>query len=97
MRNAKLYLTAKTVHRYFVLITLVTGILMALTGICIYAGQYFIFDAILIRYVHNKLSILFTVVLGIMMVTGTYLFLFPYFPMKNPVNDIKKRQQERVE
>jgi len=82
MRNAKLFIFSRTIHRYLVLVTLVTGIIMMFTGICMYQGQYFFLDPSLVRYVHNKLTILFSFVLGGMAITGTYLFIFPYLPVK---------------
>ena len=83
MKNTNLYLLAKKIHRVLVLIILVTGIFMMVTGVCMYLGQYFTIDPLLIRYLHNKLSILFAIVLGVMMITGAYLFLFPYLSVKS--------------
>ncbi len=78
MRNPKVYRYARMVHRYLVIIVLLLGLFMMITGICMYAGQYLGFDPVTVRYIHHNISILFSVVLGGMMITGSYLFIFPY-------------------
>jgi hypothetical protein len=82
MRNAKLYLLAKKIHRFFVLLIIITGFTMMITGITMYLQQYGFLDPIVVRYIHNKLSILFTIALGVMMVTGFYIYIFPHLPVK---------------
>lgn len=53
---------------------LLTGIVMTMTGLLLYTGQ----ASLSVRFVHHQLSILFTIILGLMGFTGFYLFLFPY-------------------
>ena len=89
MRNAHWFLITKKIHRLLVVVILVTGICMIYTGLSMWSGTSFILDPQSVRYLHNKLSLLFTFILGAMMITGTYLFLFPYLPIKKfpPIND----------
>jgi hypothetical protein len=82
MRNAKLFLFCKKIHRYLVFIILITGLCMMASGLCMYFNTYFFFRPGAIRSLHNNLSLLFTIVLGLMSLTGFYLFLFPYLPVK---------------
>jgi uncharacterized iron-regulated membrane protein len=90
MKNAQLYVTVRKIHRFFSLAVLVAGICMMITGLCLYLNQYTFVDPMLVRYLHNKLSLLFSGILGAMMLTGLYLFLFPYLPNKREENVIKQ-------
>jgi hypothetical protein len=90
MRNVKIYLLAKKIHRWFVLLILITGLSMMFTGICMYVSQFGILDPILVRYVHNKLSILFTIALSMMIITGFYLYIFPHLPVKTDTSHQQK-------
>jgi hypothetical protein len=61
-----------------VLLILIMGIAMVITGLCMYSGNYLSFDPFTIRALHHQLSLIFSIVLGIMGLTGLYLFIFPY-------------------
>ena len=78
MKNVKVYLFAKKIHRLLVIVILITGIVMAVTGLFLYSGNYLSFDPLMIRTLHHQLSIVFAVVLGMMGLTGFYQFIFPY-------------------
>jgi hypothetical protein len=78
MKNIKFYLFAKKIHRLFVLVILITGITMVITGLCMYTGNYLAFSPLTIRTLHHQLSIVFAIVLGFMATAGLYLFIFPY-------------------
>ncbi len=80
MKNAKLYLLTKQIHRILVPIVIVTGLFMMTTGFFMSRDIYASLDPALVRYLHNKLSTVFGIILGGMMFTGLYLFLFPYLP-----------------
>jgi len=82
MRNAQFYLWSKKTHRILVLLILILGIIMISTGYMMHEGVYILLPPIQIRFLHDSFSILFSVILGIMALTGTYLFLFPYLPVK---------------
>lgn len=77
----KLYLISKKVHRLLVIMMLVMGTIMGLTGVIMkYPSvlRFFPFvDLGLNRYLHNNLSIIFVMGLGCMIITGTYMYLFP--------------------
>ena len=89
MKNAKLYLFSKTIHRWMVLAIIITGCIMMTTGLCMYFNQYFFFDPAAIRSLHSTISVFFALILGVMMTTGTYLFIIPYLPNKE--NDSAKK------
>ena len=78
MKNIKVYLLTKKIHRLLVLVILITGLVMAITGLFMYSGRYLSFDPLMIRTLHHQLSIVFTLILGCMGLTGFYLFIFPY-------------------
>lgn len=63
----------------------VLGVLMGTTGYMMHEGIYSILPAGQIRTLHNNFSVLFAVVLGIMTITGLYLFIFPYLKAKQPL------------
>jgi cytochrome b subunit of formate dehydrogenase len=78
MRNPTVYRYARMIHRYLVVIVLLLGMYMMVTGICMYSGQYLGLDPVTVRYMHHNVSVVFSIVLGGMMITGSYLFIFPY-------------------
>lgn len=84
MRNAKVYLWCKKIHRYLVLIMAVLGILMGGSGYMMHENTYVLLTASQIRTLHNNFSVTFAIVLGIMTLTGLYLFIFPYLKTKQP-------------
>jgi hypothetical protein len=57
-----------------VCIILILGFVMMITGLSLYNGT----APLVIRSLHHQLSIVFSLILGIMGVSGLYLFLFPY-------------------
>ena len=77
-----LWFFCKKIHRYFVLATLVTAICMIGTGVMMHENEYLILSAVTARSFHNQISILFSIELCVMLITGSYLFLFPYLPTK---------------
>ncbi len=84
MRNAQLYLWCKKIHRYLVLGMAVLGILMGGSGYMMHENIYILLPATQIRTLHNNFSVAFAVVLGVMTITGLYLFIFPYLKTKQP-------------
>jgi hypothetical protein len=36
-----------------------------------------VIDELLMRYIHNQASVIFTIVLVCMIITGSYMYLFP--------------------
>jgi hypothetical protein len=55
------------------------GLVMAVTGIFI---KYQIGDAGQMRFVHSQMSVIFTIILVLMTLTGFYMYLFPIFRRK---------------
>jgi hypothetical protein len=78
MKNPTLYRYARRIHRYLVVIVLILSVLMMTTGYFMHKRMYFGLDPVTVRYLHGSISTLFSIVLGGMLATGVYLFLFPY-------------------
>lgn len=77
----KLYLLAKKIHRYLVIIIVFLTMLMATTGgIMKYSSFFSDFNFIylgLVRYLHNQMSPFFSVVLFLMGITGLVMYFYP--------------------
>lgn len=76
MISEKLYLFAKKIHRFLVLLISTIGILMAGTGILLKYKPDFI-NLGSVRLVHNSLSPYFALVFLGMMITGLIMYIFP--------------------
>lgn len=75
----KLYLLAKKIHRFLVLIITAAIVIMSLTGVMMkYSWVPFGMNLAKARYVHNQLSVVFTIVLALMAITGIAMYLIPY-------------------
>jgi len=81
MISTNLYLLAKKIHRMIVLIIIVVGLLMAGTGTLLkysFVSEKLTFiDLGLIRFLHNNLSPVFSIVFLGMLITGFIMYLFP--------------------
>lgn len=78
----KLYAFCRRLHRLLVVIMLSLGLSMIGSGLLlkypVAAARLFRgIDLALIRFLHNQLSVIFTVVLICMSLTGIVLFLYP--------------------
>jgi hypothetical protein len=78
MKRTDFYLFARKIHRLLALFILITGLIMVITGLSMYTGNYVSFDPLAVRILHRQLSIVFASILGFMATTGLYLFIFPY-------------------
>lgn len=75
----KLYLLAKKIHRFLVLIITALAFVMAGTGAMMgFSWAPFGMNLAKARYVHNQLSVVFTIVLALMVITGIAMYLLPY-------------------
>lgn len=81
----KLYLWTKTLHRIFLYLASYLIIFMSFTGIILkypFFSRFTFLDLGLLRSLHNEFSIYFVVSLGVMMITGIYMYLFPILRRK---------------
>ena len=83
----KLYLWSRQLHRILVLIITALGLIMALTGFLLkyssFAASHLKFINLgLVRYLHNQLSPFFGLVLILMVLTGLFMYLFPWLNQK---------------
>ena len=76
-----MYLWSKKIHRILVLVIIVVSGIMAFTGIVMkypeIARIFPVIDELLMRYIHNQASVIFSIVLVCMIITGGYMYLFP--------------------
>jgi hypothetical protein len=83
MQLAKLAILARKIHRFLVLFVVVLGLIMMTTGLTLHEAeegrQLFSFlDIGTARMIHSSISIIFSGLLSLMIVTGLYLFLYPW-------------------
>lgn len=87
MKMTKIYLYARTIHRFLVIIISFLTLIMAGTGIILHQSSEgeslpkFI-DVNLARYIHNQLSILFTIILILMALSGIVMYIYPLLKKK---------------
>lgn len=87
MKNTYLFLLSKKIHRLLVVLIIILTIPMTITGYMMKTVKYFPFDPHAIRMIHSTISLYFAGVLGVMSLTGFYMFIFPY--LKNKQEEIK--------
>lgn len=90
---SKLYVLARKLHRLFVLAIVALGLAMTITGIFLrypaFAEKIFpSLNLTLVRFLHNKLSVFFTITLALMSLTGLVMYLYPIILKR-------KRKQEQ--
>jgi exosortase/archaeosortase len=77
----KLYLFSKKIHRILVLLIILMTLVMIITGVAL-KYQINFFDLGLFRFIHNNLSPLFSIILILMILTGSVLYIFPLLKRK---------------
>lgn len=87
MKMTKIYLYARAIHRFLVIIIAVLTLIMAGTGLVlrqVSEGKNLpeSIDVNLARYIHNQLSILFTIILVLMALSGIVMYLYPLIKKK---------------
>lgn len=70
----KLYIYSRKVHRLLVIFVTVFGLIMSVTGTLM---KFHLADSSLYS-LHDFCSLIFTGVFGLMLLTGLYLYIFPY-------------------
>ncbi len=77
-----LYLLAKKIHRLLVVVIVLVTIIMAGTGTILkepeLAKFLFKLDLNWVRYLHNQLSPIFTVILTVMALSGLVMYWYPW-------------------
>lgn len=76
----KLYLYAKTIHRSLVILIVIATFIMAGSGMILKnpkLGQALNMDLSLVRYLHNNFSVVFTILLLLMILSGVVMYIFP--------------------
>lgn len=76
----KFYLKSRKIHRFLAVFAVVFGLLMSVTGAVLKYGLPSQRQA---RILHNAMSPLFTLLLLGMIITGLFIFLFPYLKKKS--------------
>ncbi len=80
----KLFLIARKIHRLLVLIITALMLVMAGTGVVMRYPAFFLekfpkLNAGQLRFVHNKISTYFSVILALMVITGLYMYLHQWW------------------
>jgi hypothetical protein len=81
MNLTKLALYSRKIHRILVIFITILGTIMMITGLMIDEledGGHIFADPEFIRSIHGKTSTPFAFVLGLMIVTGLFLYLYPW-------------------
>jgi cytochrome b subunit of formate dehydrogenase len=79
MTLPRLSILARKIHRFCVLIIIAIGLVMMVTGSIMKYPELFTFsDPFAARRLHNILSTYFSIILFVMMLTGGYLYIFPW-------------------
>lgn len=75
-----MYLKAKKLHRFLVVIIVTLGLIMMVTGMTMKYPQLLPFiDPLAARHLHNLVSPYFALTLTLMAATGLTMYLYPYY------------------
>lgn len=101
MTMIQTYLLSKKIHRILVVLMLFLTLIMAGTGIMLkylsFFDRHFHFiDLGLVRYLHNSLSVVFTIVLLLMALSGTLMYFIPYIQSRKAIIPPKNNEQNQV-
>ena len=78
MNLPKLTLYSRKAHRLLVVLVVILSLVMIITGTVMKYPDLLPLDPFLSRRIHNIVSTFFSIVLFCMMVTGGFLYLFPW-------------------
>jgi hypothetical protein len=83
MNLVKLTIWSRKIHRYLVILISVIGLVMMVTGFKMHKvleGEDVLpfLDYTATRTLHNQLSTLFAIVLGLMIATGIFMYIYPW-------------------
>ncbi|MFA6909225.1 MAG: hypothetical protein WC289_05095 [Patescibacteria group bacterium] len=72
----------KKIHRMLMLMIMTIGLFMAATGLLLryqsFTSEYFpLLSLGQIRFLHNKLSVYFAIILILMIITGLWMYFYP--------------------
>ncbi|PIR08457.1 hypothetical protein COV53_02950 [Candidatus Gottesmanbacteria bacterium CG11_big_fil_rev_8_21_14_0_20_37_11] len=82
----KSFQLARRIHRTLVLFVVLSGLIMSITGMFmkfpILSSFMPFMNQIFVRSLHNALSSIFAMILILMMLTGGYMFVYPWIQQK---------------
>lgn len=83
----KIYLLSKKIHRLLVIILTSITLVMAGTGLMLEEREvWFGLDLGMMRFIHNKLSVPFTIVLSLMILSGLFMYFYPFYVRRKHEN-----------
>lgn len=92
----KLFALSKSIHRKLVLLMIPIGSIQAFTGVILkyelFFRKTFFLDTVVVRSLHSSLSVYFTMILTGMMLTGSYVYIYPWFARQR----LKKKEVNHV-
>lgn len=90
MIGKSLYIYSRKLHRILLFVVSTLTLIMGMTGLVMKypkLGAILHLENSMVRYVHNKLSVLFVAVLGAMMLTGLYMYFYPWYQQRRALRD----------
>ena len=92
MTMMSIYLFSKKIHRLLVLVMTFLIVLMAGTGLVMKYSEFVsnnlsVINLSLARYIHNNLSVAFTIGSIAMAITGLFMYFIPYIQSKKAENE----------
>lgn len=85
MNKTNFYQLARTVHRYSMFGFLIAAVLMGTTGFFLkftFIADKLKIDLTLVRYLHNQMSLVFSIFLFLMALFGLTMYLYPILKSK---------------
>lgn len=87
MKMTKIYLFARSLHRFLVIIISFLTLIMTGTGLILYQASEgknlpASIDVNLARSIHNQLSVFFSIVLIFMVISGIVMYIYPLIKKK---------------
>lgn len=85
MMMTKIYIISRIIHRILVVIIVISTIIMTLTGIVLKfnsLSDLLKIDLTMIRFIHNNFSIVFSIILFFMILTGLIMYIYPILRKK---------------
>ena len=77
MNLTKLSVLARKIHRLLVILIIITGLIMTITGSTMKYPNLSPINPLFARNLHDLTSTFFAVIFLMMMLTGSYMFFYP--------------------
>lgn len=92
--QVKLFQWSKKIHRWLVVLMVLAALVMTVSGTILkFPGLFFTWgvNVQFIRFLHNQFSVVFSLLLLIMSVTGLYMYYFPIWQQRRSRLEDRKK------